>query len=216
MMNQPGDAPRQIGIFGGTFDPPHLGHLAAAQEALELLQLQSVLFVPARRNPLKSDGPTTSAAHRWRMLEIAVGADDRFGVSRADLDRIGPSYTVDLIEHMREQIDDGTEIVFIMGTDSLADFDRWREPSRLLSMAQVVAVFRPGAAFPDLERLANAVPGFVERVALVQTPGVALSASDVRERIAVGRSVRYLVPENVRMYIERHGLYRSQEGNGSP
>ncbi|MFN8523242.1 MAG: nicotinate-nucleotide adenylyltransferase [Chloroflexota bacterium] len=197
---------RRVGVLGGTFDPPHLGHLAAAQEALELLGLESVLFVPARQNPLK-DAAATASEHRVRMTELAIAGDPRFVLSLADIERPGPSYTVDLLAALAEVHGEGTELVFVVGTDSLVDLHRWREPSRLLRLASIAAISRPHHPAPRLAFLETRVPGAAKRITVVETPGVALSSTELRARLAQGRSVRYLVPDPVERYIREQRLY---------
>lgn len=182
----------RIGVFGGTFDPVHIGHLAIANAALEELRLDRVLFIPARRSPLKDQGPVASAEDRFAMLKAAVAEETRFVVSRLELDRAGPSYTVDTLAALRPE----GELFLILGADAYADFNRWREPERIRALSTIVIARRPGAstAVTDAE--------------VLDAPLIDLSARELRARTARGRSLRYLVPEAALRYIEERRLYR--------
>jgi nicotinate-nucleotide adenylyltransferase len=197
-----------IGVFGGTFDPPHLGHLAAAQEALEACGLERVLFVPSERNPLKLDDRISPTEHRLAMTALAIDGDPRFELSYEDVGGDGPSYTVDLLARLREKLGAGTEVAFITGMDVLHELHRWREPRRLLEMARLLVIARPGQEHVRPEDVDTRVPGASRRITVIQTPGVAISSTELRQRVAEGRSIRYLVPERVVAYIQEHGLYR--------
>lgn len=197
-----------VGIFGGTFDPPHLGHLAAAQEALETCGLQRVLFMPSERNPLKLDNQISPTHHRLAMTELAIGDDLRYELSRADIGGDGPSFTVDLLERLTLQPEIGPELAFIGGMDILHELHRWRDPQRLLKLARLIVITRPGQRTLPPEDLDIRLPGASRRVTIVETPGVAVSSTDLRARVAAGRSIRYLVPDAVAAYIQEHGLYR--------
>lgn len=181
-----------VGIFGGTFDPVHVGHLAIANAALDELGLARVYFVPARRSPLKQDGPIAGPKDRLAMLTAATAGDPRFRVSGIELDRKGPSFTVDTLEALRGE----GELFLILGSDAYADFERWREPARIRSLATIVLAARPGAP--------NAPSG----VRMLDSPLMDISSRELRARAARGRSLRYLVPDEVLRYIEEHGLYR--------
>ncbi|HEV8468649.1 MAG TPA: nicotinate-nucleotide adenylyltransferase [Candidatus Limnocylindria bacterium] len=182
----------RIGVFGGTFDPVHVGHLAIANAALEELRLDRIIFVPARRTPLKQQAPLASATDRLAMLEAATRDEPRFGVSRIEVDREGPSYTVDTLEALRDQ----GELFLIVGSDAYADFERWRDPSRIRTLATVVVAARPGA------------PNAPGNIPVLDTPLMDISSRELRARAARGRSLRYLVPEAVLRYIEEHRLYK--------
>jgi len=172
----------RVGVFGGTFDPVHVGHLAIANDALDELGLDRVYFVPARRSPLKQDGPIASAEDRLAMLIAAIAGEPRFRVSPVELEREGPSFTVDTLASL--------------GSDAYADFERWREPARIRELATIVLAARPGAP--------NAPAG----VRMLDSPLMDISARELRARAARGRSLRYLVPEAALRYIEEHRLYR--------
>jgi nicotinate-nucleotide adenylyltransferase len=182
----------RVGVFGGTFDPVHIGHLAIANAALDELGLDRVFFVPARRSPLKKDGPIAGAEDRLAMLTVATAHEPRFRVSSIELDRKGPSYTVDTLEALRGE----GELYLILGSDAYVDFGRWREPARIRSLATIVLAARPGSP--------NAPSG----IRTLDSPLMDISARELRARAAGGRSLRYLVPEEVLRYIEEHRLYR--------
>jgi nicotinate-nucleotide adenylyltransferase len=179
-------------VFGGTFDPVHVGHLAIANAALEDLALDRVYFVPARRSPLKPGDPVASAQDRLAMLTAAIADEPRFRVSRIELDREGPSFTVDTLQALRGEGD----LFLILGSDAFADFDRWRDPARIRDLATVVLAARPGAP--------NAPAG----ARMLDSPLMDISSRELRARAARGRSLRYLVPEAALRYIEEHRLYR--------
>lgn len=189
---------RSIGVFGGTFDPVHVGHLAIALAALETVPLDRVIFVPARRSPLKSGGPVASADHRLAMLERATADERRFEVSRIELEREGPSYTVDTLGSLASE----GRLFLILGADAAAELDRWKDPDRVRSLATLVIARRPGTP-------AAAIPGAIT----LDTPLLDISARELRARAAQARSLRYLVPDSVCRYIEEHALYR---GDPSP
>jgi nicotinate-nucleotide adenylyltransferase len=182
----------RVGVFGGTFDPVHVGHLAIANAALEELGLDRLYFVPARRSPLKGDSPIASADDRLAMLTAATRGEPRFRVSRAELDREGPSFTVDTLAAMRGE----GELFLILGSDAYADFDKWREPQRIKSLATIVLAARPG------------VPNAPTGVRMLDSPLMDISSRELRARAARGRSLRYLVVEPTLRYIEEHRLYR--------
>ncbi len=196
---------RRLGLLGGTFDPPHYGHLLAAQEAASQLDLERVLFLPARQNPLKQDESITRAEDRWEMVTRAIADNPLFEASRLDMDRPPPSYTVDLLRALHEP---GCELFFLVGADILPELPRWRSPAEILRLARLVAVNRPGSPALDLERLEGELAGARERIDVVPIPGVAISAREMRDRVRAGRSLRYLTPPAVERYIESRSLYR--------
>ncbi len=187
----------KIGIFGGSFDPVHHGHLVLARDAWERFGLDEVRMVPAARNPLKARPGAASPEHRLAMLERAVEGDARLVVDRVEIDRPPPSYMVDTLEQLAVARP-GSAFYLLIGEDNLAVFDQWKDSERILERAQLVvfgraAAGRSGGAFPSLrlERLLD------------------ISSTEIRERVARGRSIRYLVPERVAAYIAAHGLYSS-------
>jgi nicotinate-nucleotide adenylyltransferase len=197
----------RLGLLGGTFDPPHYGHLLAAQEVGWRLQIDRVLFLPARQNPLKRGEPSSSAEDRCQMVAAAIADNPIFELSRLDLDRPPPSYTADLLRALESP---EHELFFLIGADILPELPKWREPRQIVQLARLVVVNRPGAPPPDLERLERLLPGVGERAERVQIPGVDVSARDIRRRVAVGRPIRYLTPPAVERYIIDRGLYRSR------
>ena len=186
----------RVGVFGGTFDPVHLGHLAIAHAALESVPLDRVLFVLARRSPLKERGPVAPEADRLRMIELAVAGEPRFAVSRIELDREGPSYTVETLERLAGDDD----LFLILGSDAIADFPRWKDPDRIAKLATLVVADRPGAP----ARLGDAP------IVTFDAPRLDISSRELRARAARGRSLRYLVPEPAWKHIEARGLYRGE------
>ncbi|MFN0074581.1 MAG: nicotinate-nucleotide adenylyltransferase [Chloroflexota bacterium] len=201
--------PRIVGAMGGTFDPPHYGHLVGAQEACALLGLDHVLFVPTGQPPHKLGEPVSSVEHRVRMTELAIGENSSFRLSRADLDQRGPSYTVQLIPRLLQEIGAGVEIVFLIGMDSLRDLASWREPEAILKQCRLVAFSRPNYQPVNLDELEQAVPGARDRVIILRTPGVDISSTELRGRVIRHLPIRYLVPPGVESYIREHELYLS-------
>jgi nicotinate-nucleotide adenylyltransferase len=197
-----------IGVFGGTFDPPHLGHLAAAQEACVVAGLERVLFVPAGRNPLKLEDPISPIEHRLAMTELAARDNPAFAVSTADAEPGGPSYTVDLLERLAAEPRPERQMAFIVGMDVLHELHRWHNPRRLLELARLVVISRPGSRTLAGGELEARLPGVTDRITLVWTSGVAISSRELRARVAAGHPIRYLVPDAVAAYIAEHGLYR--------
>ncbi|MCX2726233.1 nicotinate-nucleotide adenylyltransferase [Thermomicrobium sp. 4228-Ro] len=197
----------RIGIFGGTFDPVHHGHLIVAEVMMEELGLDRVLFLPAGQPPHKLDRPITPAFHRLTMLQLALQGNPHFGISFVDVERPGPCYTVDSLAILRREYP-GDELVFLMGEDSLRDLPTWREPNRIAEQALLGVALRPNVEV-DLATVFAAVPAARDRVLLVHVPLIQIAASDIRRRVAEGRTIRYQVPRAVEQYIERHGLYRT-------
>lgn len=193
-----------IGVLGGTFDPIHIAHLAIAEEAREALGLNKVLFMPAAMPPHKVDRPVSDPAHRLAMLELAIADNPAFEASRIELDRSGPSYTVDTLETL---VAEPADPVLIMSAEAFRDLRTWRRPERILELARIAVVPRDG--FPDANRafLAEHFPGFEDRATFLAGPRLRLSASELRDRAANGRSLRYLVPDAVAAYIGDHALY---------
>ena len=198
----------KAGVLGGTFDPVHNGHIAMAREARDRLDLSYVVFVPAGNPWLKSDVPVTPAEQRLEMVELAVGPYSYFRVSRIEIDRPGPSYTIDTIRELKSQPGNKKEIYFILGWDTLTQLPRWHKVSGLVKLCRLVAIPRPGIAPPDLPALETEIPGISQSVILLDTPPVDISATDIRERSARGLSLAGLVPEAVEQYILDKRLYR--------
>lgn len=206
----------KVGLLGGTFDPVHLGHLVTAEEVRIKLGLAEVLFVPAGLPWFKVERRISPAPHRLEMLRLALASNPHFKISRLEIDRPGPSHSVETVGLLREQLGAERDIYFLLGADALADLPRWKEPDRLLCLCQIVGMTRPGFR-PNLGALEKALPGSKKRLCLVEVPEIGISSSAIRERRARGLSIRYWVPEAVAEYIERHGLYLEwpKEGSGS-
>ena len=198
------------GILGGTFDPIHNAHLAIAEEVRQRLSLDEVIFVPAGCPRLKSAGPVATPKQRVHMVRLAISGSPYYRLSTVEIERPGPSCSVDTVAEFRGQLNKDDELYFILGQDNLAELPRWREPERLVKMCRLVAVPRPGQLLPDLKALEASVPGLAESLIRLDAPHVDISASLVRERVSRGLPIRHLVPEAVADYIEEHGLYTSQ------
>ncbi len=190
----------RVGVFGGTFDPIHVGHLVAAERAREQLRLDKVMFMPAGRPWLKAGTHVTEARHRARMVDLAIRGNRCFEASPMELEREGPTYTVDTLEEVAGRIK--AELYLVVGGDAVSDLDRWRRPRRILQLATVAVVARPGTA----GRMPPSLEG-VGRCAAVECPPIGVSATDVRRRVRSGRTVRYMVPDAVNEYIVANGLY---------
>ncbi len=193
---------RRVGVMGGTFDPIHHGHLVAASEVQAWFDLDEVVFVPTGQPWQKSDRQVSPAEHRYLMSVIATAANPRFWVSRVDIDRTGPTYTIDTLTDLSAQLPDA-DLYFITGADALADIFTWREADRVFELAHFVGCTRPGADVPP--STVEAIPQ--DRVTLLEVPALAISSTDCRDRQAAGRPVWYLVPDGVVQYIQKHRLY---------
>lgn len=194
---------KRLGLLGGTFDPPHYGHLVAAQEVAWRLGLDRVLFLPAHQNPLKRNGSSSSAEDRCAMVRLAIVDNMTLELSRLDVDRPPPSYTVDVLRLLQKP---DTELFFIGGADLLPELPRWRDPDEILRLARLVVVNRPGVPAPNLAVLE---PSARQRVEVVSVPGVAIAATELRARVKRGEPIRYLTPPAVERYILDRGLYVS-------
>jgi len=206
----------RLGLLGGTFDPPHAGHLVAAQEAAWQLRLDRVLFLPARQNPLKQGEPMSSAEHRRRMVELAIDDNPLFRLSTADMDRPAPSYTVDLLRQLRQQLGPEAELFFLAGADILPELPSWHRPAEILRLVTAIAVLsRPGWPPPDGAPVADRLAAPRGRIVGLGMPGVDISSSDLRHRVRLGQPIRYLTPPAVEAYVMAQGLYRGSSGRGS-
>jgi nicotinate-nucleotide adenylyltransferase len=191
----------RVGIMGGTFDPIHHGHLVAASEVASLFELDEVIFVPTGEPWQKSERRVSPAEHRYLMAVIATASNPRFWVSRVDIDRRGPTYTVDTIRDIAAQRPD-SELFFITGADALGQILSWKDSDLAIRMAHFVGVTRPG-----YELSAEHLPS--DSVTLLDVPAMAISSSDCRDRVVAGHPVWYLVPDGVVQYINKHKLYRA-------
>jgi nicotinate-nucleotide adenylyltransferase len=190
----------RVGIMGGTFDPIHHGHLVAASEVASLFGLEEVVFVPTGEPWQKSEREVSPGEHRYLMAVIATASNPRFWVSRVDLDRAGPTYTIDTIQDIAA-VRPGADLYFITGADALAQILSWKDAEDALKHATFIGVTRPGYELSDAH-----LP--TDSATLLDVPAMAISSSDVRERVRVQRPVWYLVPDGVVQYINKHNLYR--------
>jgi nicotinate-nucleotide adenylyltransferase len=200
---------KKIGVLGGTFDPIHLGHLIVATEARRKLGLSYVLFVPAG-NPwlkLKEEKKISPAEHRLAMVRLAIKGNPHFKASTMELDRPGPSYSIDTVLELKKKLGPEAEIFFIVGPDALAELPKWKEPVRLIEVCQMVAIDRPGYAEVNLRTLDRLVPGASKRIMKLDVPQIDISSTDIRRRVAEGLPIKHLVPESVEKYIKNHRLY---------
>lgn len=202
----------RLGIFGGTFDPVHYGHLMLAECCREQCRLDRVLFLPAATPPHKQGSPHTPAEQRIDMLKLAIGGHEAFDVCTREIDRGGVSYTVDTLSAIREERPDA-ELFFLLGGDMLADLPQWREPVRVAELATLIAVRRPPLVELDFSHLCGVLsPGQIDsmRQHAVEMPAIGISGSEIRRRVSAGRTIRYWTPRAVEKYIETHGLYRER------
>lgn len=201
-MNRPTRV--RTGILGGTFDPLHMGHLLIAEHARDQLKLDRVVFVPAGRPPHKASLDITDASARYAMVQAGIVDNPSFQVSSSDMDSAAPSFTFELLERLsREQPDD--RFFFIMGEDSVYEFATWVKPGRILKLATLAVARR--SLSPDAARELPGVPGIEHRLEWVLSPLCEISSTDIRHRVRTGKTIRYMVPDPVRAYIETHGIY---------
>ena len=203
----PGEGPRRIGVLGGTFDPPHLGHLWLAALAADALDLHRVLFMPAAQPPHKGGRLISRATDRLLMTRLAIQSDPAFELSGLEMERPGPSYTIDSVTELKRLYADA-ELFLVMAADSLAQIDTWREPDRLLDEVEWAVGPRTGAELPDRSALEERFGDRAARIHLLAGPSLEVSSSEIRRRVAAGHTIRYLVPRNVEELIIDRGLYR--------
>jgi nicotinate-nucleotide adenylyltransferase len=196
----------RVGILGGTFNPPHLGHFVCAQEAYLQLELDRVMLIPARVPPHKPVEEEPGVEHRLELCRVAVeGDDERFQVSDLEVRRAGPSYTVDTLELVHDREPD-SELFLIVGGDIAAGFPAWHKPERVLSLATLSVAKRPGTERAAIDRALATVAGG-ERARFFSMPEIGISSTMIRDRVAAGQPIKYLVPDTVAAYIDRHRLY---------
>jgi nicotinate-nucleotide adenylyltransferase len=199
---------RKVGILGGTFDPPHIGHLWLATLAADSLGLGHVLLMPAARPPHKGRRAVSNAADRVMMTRLAIHGDPGLDLSLVEMERPGPSYTVDSLAQLRAHLGNDVGLVLIMASDSFAEIGSWREPDRLLELAELAVGPRPGTPLPDPGTLRERFGAAAARIHLLDGPSLDVSSSEIRARVAAGRPIRYLVPRAVEELITARGLYR--------
>jgi nicotinate-nucleotide adenylyltransferase len=195
-----------IGILGGTFDPIHIGHLVVAEEARTKLGLSEVLFVPAGQPWLKQARDITPAAHRVEMVRRAIADNPHFKLCTLEVERPGPSYTVNTLTLLQKQLGSQASLFFILGRDTLAELPLWKEPRKVIQLCRLVVPPRLGSK--DLKHLETAIPGLLDKVIQLDMPVIGISSSEIRHRIAQGLPIRYLVPSVVEKYIAEHRIYQ--------
>lgn len=196
-----------LGIFGGTFDPVHVGHMIVAGRVKEQVGLDRIMFIPAGDPWLKQDRKISEARHRFEMTRLAIDGDNRFEISSVELNRSGPTYTVRTIETLRNLYGNTTELFLILGMDALASIASWYEPRRLLKLSKIVAVERPGFENLDWASIGAIDEAAVREATVIRGPRIGISSTHVRERVSQSRSIRHLVPRAVEEYISEHKLY---------
>jgi len=203
---------KRIGVMGGTFDPIHNGHLVTAEEAWKQFQLDQVLFVPSGHPPHKDGRKSLDPEGRYLMTVIATASNPHFKVSRMEIDRNGPSYTIDTVRELHRIYGKNTQVFFITGADAILEILTWKEPEKVLREAVFIAATRPGY---DLKKLEESLPEAEKerhatdpRVLVMEIPALAISSTDIRGRVKEGRPITYLVPEGVSEFIEKNGFYR--------
>ncbi len=202
-------ATMRLGVFGGTFDPIHLGHLILAEQCREQGRLDQLLFIPAPRPPHKQDAELTSYAQRVEMLALAISGQPAFRVDELEKDRPGPSYTVDTLAQLKSRQPEA-ELFLVIGSDTLHDLPLWHQPARILELAGLLVVPRPGWAVPSCEEVKKRLmlgDSFPLRYEVCSIPQIDIASRDLRRRLAEGRSVRYLLPRAVEAYIQDKKLY---------
>jgi nicotinate-nucleotide adenylyltransferase len=200
-----GSVGTRLGVMGGTFDPIHYGHLVTAEEALVQFGLDSVLFVPTGRPWMKEHEVVSPAEDRYLMTVIATASNPRFRVSRMEIDRDGPTYTVDTLRGLKELYGPKVDLFFITGADAIVEILAWKDREEVFELAHFIAATRPGY---DLGAMQSQAPESRPEITVMNIPALAISSTDIRRRVAAGFPIRYLVPEGVKSYVEKAGIYR--------
>ena len=200
----------RLGLFGGSFDPPHVGHLILASEAVHQMRLSRLLWVLTPTNPLKNDQFITAAQHRLAMLELAIANDPAFELSRLELDRPGPQFTLDTL-HLAARQEPAAELILILGGDSLHDLPAWHRPKEIISACSQIGVMRRPADSVDLSGLELLLPGISAKIFFIDAPLLEIAARDIRQRINAGEPFRYYLLPSVYEYIQKHDLYRQSK-----
>jgi len=199
----------KVGIMGGTFDPIHIAHLIIAEEARTRLALDRVIFIPAGEPWMKPGHIVSAAGQRVEMVKLAISSNPAFSLSLSEIERPGPTYTVDTLEQLLGELGYDTQLFLLLGWDSVAELPAWKAPYRVSKMATVVAFPRPGFTKPEIAALERVMPGIAERMVSLDEPYLEISSTGIRKRIADGGSVRYLVPDAVGQYISEYRLYKA-------
>ena len=206
----------RIGVLGGTFDPIHIGHLAAAEDAAWRLKLDRILLIPNRQPPHKEGKDVSPVDHRVAMATLAVADNPLFHLDPIELERPGPSYTLDTLRGLRARYGEGTQLSFLVGCDALGQLHTWHEPDSLLEEFGLVVMERPTGSPVDWETVQSRFPQIRSQVEMVDVAELEISGNDIRARVRAGRPIRYYVLPQVARYIEEHGLYRDGEGARLP
>ncbi len=197
---------RRLGVMGGTFDPIHYGHLVTAEEALEQFELEGVLFVPTGRPWMKEHEVVSPSEDRYLMTVIATASNPLFSVSRIEVDRDGPTYTVETLRSLKAELD--ADLFFVTGADAILEMIQWKQAGELFELARFIAATRPGYDMSGFELPGGAPDAAKDAITVMNIPALAISSTDIRARVKAGGPIRYLVPEGVKSYIEKAGLYR--------
>jgi len=212
MINTSNNKPKKIGIMGGTFNPVHHGHLVTAQEALNQFDLDEVIFIPTGDPPHKIDDLLAHAEDRYLMTVIATSSNSSFFVYRIEIDRKGKSYTIDTVKELRKLFGSDSELYFITGADAILEILTWKNTREIVTLAKFIAATRPGYDLSRIKELKTTLFSNEDegdrRIFIMEIPALAISSTDIRQRIKIGRPVNYLVPEGVNNYILKHGLYK--------
>ena len=199
---------KDVAIFGGTFDPIHVGHLIVAEEVRVKLGVEEIVFVPVGQPWLKADRRISSGKHRLAMIRLAIADNPHFKVSTLEIDRPGLTYTVDTVDMLRRQMGSEAKLFFLMGGDSLRELPQWKEPKRLIQLCRLVVFTRPDSRLPSMNGLEEGVPGVSDNIVIVEVPQIDVSATEVRQRVRQGAPIDELVLPAVKDYILGSGLYR--------
>jgi nicotinate-nucleotide adenylyltransferase len=212
IINRNNNEPKKIGIMGGTFNPVHHGHLVTAQEALDQFSLDEVIFIPTGDPPHKIEDLLAHAEDRYLMTVIATSSNSSFFVSRIEIDRTGKSYTIDTVKELRKIYGSGSELYFITGADAILEILTWKNTREIVTLTKFIAATRPGYDLSKIKGLKTTLFDSEDeadrRIFIMEIPALAISSTNIRQRIKNGRPVNYLVPEGVNNYILKHGLYK--------
>jgi len=200
----------RIGVLGGTFDPIHIGHLIVAEEAITRLGFREVLFVPAGQPRLKPNNSISPAVQRVEMVRRAIATNPHFKLCTLEVEHPGPSYTVDTMTMLQKQMGNKTDLFFILGRDAFVGLPFWKEPQKLVQICRLVVAPRLGSK--NLDDLEKSIPGLPDKVVQLDMPVIGISSSEIRQRVAQGLSIRYLVPAEVEKYIQEQKMYLTSSG----